>query len=171
MKKTNTIYVDLDGFKWDLDALDAAERRVLADVQKKVAAAERASGEPIQRWCDFDNSWLPKVLAFYKSRRLTRRQTMDTPVFQIAHDLSGRLAIALGLARNADYRDRLREIIDADFKSRREFCQKSGLSEDMVSHVLAGRKDLSMEALTNALDRIGYSIRFVPRNTAKNKSA
>jgi hypothetical protein len=38
----------------------------------------------------------------------------------------------------------------------------NGISEDMLSHVLAGRKDLSLEALTTALERIGYRLRIVP---------
>jgi hypothetical protein len=32
----------------------------------------------------------------------------------------------------------------------------------MLSHVLAGRKDLSLGALTRALGRIGYRLRIVP---------
>ena len=36
------------------------------------------------------------------------------------------------------------------------------LSEDMLSHVLAGRKDLSLASLTAALERIGYRLRIVP---------
>jgi hypothetical protein len=32
----------------------------------------------------------------------------------------------------------------------------------MRSHVLAGRKDLSLEALTKAMERIGYRLHFVP---------
>jgi hypothetical protein len=37
----------------------------------------------------------------------------------------------------------------------------------MLSHVLAGRKDLSLEALSKALDRIGYRLRIVPAARAK----
>jgi hypothetical protein len=33
----------------------------------------------------------------------------------------------------------------------------------MLSHVLAGRKDLSMQALSQALDRIGYEVRLLAR--------
>jgi hypothetical protein len=45
---------------------------------------------------------------------------------------------------------------------RRAFCEATGLGEDMLSHVLAGRKDLSVPALTRALERIGYRLRIVP---------
>jgi hypothetical protein len=32
----------------------------------------------------------------------------------------------------------------------------------MLSHVLAGRKDLSVASLSRALERIGYRMNFVP---------
>lgn len=171
MNRSRRTYVDLEGAEWELSLLSADERRLLSELQKKAVVCEQSTDMATQRWCDFDNYWMPKVLAFYKSRKLTRKQTMRTAIFQIAHDMSGRLAIALGLARKADYRDRLLEIIETEFKTRREFCEKSGLPEDMLSHFLAGRKELSMGSLTQALDRIGYTIRFVPREATKTKSA
>ena len=80
----------------------------------------------------------------------------------MAADLSGRIAVAAGIARLGDYRDELEELIREKFPSRRAFCEASGLSEDMLSHVLAGRKDLSLAKLTEALGRIGYRLRIVP---------
>jgi hypothetical protein len=43
----------------------------------------------------------------------------------------------------------------------RAFCKATGLSEDMLGHVLAGRKELSLEALRKGLERIGYRLRIV----------
>jgi hypothetical protein len=37
----------------------------------------------------------------------------------------------------------------------------------MLSHVLAGRKDLSLESLTRALGPIGYRLSFVPTTPTK----
>jgi hypothetical protein len=37
----------------------------------------------------------------------------------------------------------------------------------MLSHVLAGRKDLSLAALTKALQRIGYRLCIVPMPAVK----
>jgi hypothetical protein len=37
----------------------------------------------------------------------------------------------------------------------------------MLSHVLAGRKDLSLESLGKALERIGYRLRIVPSPAMK----
>ncbi len=162
MKTLNTKYVDLKGREWSLRALDPAERKLIATLQEHDQACRISGSEPAQKWCAFDNLWLPLVVSFYTARGLSRKEITQTPGYQIAQDLSGRMAIALGVARQPDYRSGLCEIIDAHFKTRREFCEATGLAEDMLSHVLAGRKDLSMESLSNALDRIGYTIRFVP---------
>jgi hypothetical protein len=70
--------------------------------------------------------------------------------------------VATGLARLGDYRDDLQELIEDRFPSQRAFCQASAIGEDMLSHVLAGRKDLSLGALTEGLKRIGYRLRIVP---------
>ena len=51
---------------------------------------------------------------------------------------------------------------DAFFQEFVKRCEATGLSEDMLSHVLAGRKDLSLAKLTGALGRIGYRLRIVP---------
>lgn len=61
-----------------------------------------------------------------------------------------------------DYRDELEELIQSNFPNRRAFCKAAGLSEDMLSHVLKGRKHLSLESLTRALERIGYKLRILP---------
>lgn len=170
MKHSRSTHVDLDGNVWDLNDLDVDERRLFAEIRKQARRYETADGDALKRWCDFDNSWMPKVQAFYVARGVKPKRTTYAPVFQLAHDVSGRLSLALGLTREADYRDYLLEIIADQFRSRRAFCKATGISEDMLSHVLAGRKDLSVEALTKALARIGYTIRFEPR-ASTSKSA
>ena len=55
-----------------------------------------------------------------------------------------------------------RTLIHAKFRTRREFCEATGLSEDMLSHVLAKRKNLSIETLAEALAQIGYTIHITP---------
>jgi hypothetical protein len=148
------VYVDLNGDEICLEHLDADEQKLLTRLQR------RARMNP--DWNAFDNYWTVAVPALYEARGLARKSATRTILWRIAQDLSSRLGIAAGLVRLEDYRDELEELIDEKFPSRRAFCQATGLSEDMLSHVLAGRKDLSLGALTKALERIGYRLRIVP---------
>src|SRR4051812_23299195 len=125
-KKT---YLDLKGRELPLDGLDEQERQLVADLQR------RAASRP--DWDDFENYWTAAVATFYDARGLARAASREMVVYQIAQDLSGRLAVAAGLARPPDYRDELAEIIRTSFQTQRAFCQATGLSEDMLSHVLA----------------------------------
>jgi hypothetical protein len=137
-----------------LAELDADERRLVARLRR------RARANP--DWDAFDNYWMRTVADFYDARGLSRRQSRHTAAFRIAEDLSSRLGIAQGVIEPDDYRDQLEDLIRNHYPSRRAFCQATGLAEDMLSHVLAGRKDLSLEALTQALARIGYRLHIAP---------
>ncbi len=101
-------------------------------------------------------------MALYDERGLPRSITIRKLVYHIASDLSGRIAVSLGLARLGDYRDDLNEIIQEKFKTRRAFCKATGISEDMLSHVLARRKHLAIDTLTEALAHIGYRLCLLP---------
>jgi hypothetical protein len=153
------VYLDLDGNAISLDGLDAAERRLLARLER------RARTDP--DWCDFDNYRIPAVTTFYADRGLSRAHTIRTPVYRIAQDLSARLGIAQGLIWPPDYLDQFEDLVLNHFPSRRAFCQASGLSEEVVDDVLARRKDLSLESLSKALERAGYRLRIVPATRAK----
>lgn len=72
------------------------------------------------------------------------------------------MQVAAGLARPSDYRDELETLIQSKFRTRRGFCQATGLSEDMLSHVLAKRKNLAVDTLAEALGKIGYALHIVP---------
>jgi hypothetical protein len=163
-RELETSYLDLKGRVWTLAELDTQERQLLSDLRLRV--------ETHPDWNDFDNYWMAKVTGLYDARGLSREQSSKSAVYQIAQDLNGRLAISLGLARMPDYRDQLREIIRTHFGTRRAFCAAVGLSEDMLSHVLAGRKHLALDTLADALQRIGYHIQLVPDPpTMINKSS
>jgi hypothetical protein len=154
MNRTD-VYVDLRGREIPLATLDDEELELVSVLQ------HRAESHP--DWIDFDNYWVGAVADLYDGRGVPRTQSSRTPVFRIAQDLSGRLAIASGWARAPDYRDELEELIRTHFKTRREFCEATGIAEDMLSHVLARRKHMSIETLAHALDRIGYSLRITER--------
>jgi hypothetical protein len=148
------VYLDLKGRAHSLAALSVEERQLVAELQQ---GARTAPG-----WNEFDTFWTRAVADFYEARGLDRKQSRQTVVYRIGQDLSSRLGIAAGLARPPDYRDELEELIRTRFRTRRAFCEATGISEDMLSHVLARRKHLSIETLVEALARIGYTFQIVP---------
>ena len=157
MKQINQqadLYMDLDSNAISLARLDDEERRLVARLRR------RARTHP--DWCAFGNYWTRAVLGFYDARGLTRRQTLQTAAYQIAQDLSSRLGLAQGLIRPDDYLSDWEELVLNRFGSRQAFCQATGIAEQVLDRVLAGRQELSLEALTQALERIGYQLRIVP---------
>lgn len=153
-------YVTLKGEAVSLSSLDNEERKLLTRLKR------RAKTHP--DWNDFENYWGCLLADFYDGRRAPREKSSQTGLFRIAQDLSSRLAVAAGIARPPDYRDELEELIRSRFKTRREFCRATGISEDMLSHVLARRKHLSMDTLTEALSRIGCTLRILPVETSSS---
>ncbi|MGH8584251.1 MAG: hypothetical protein ACREWG_16060 [Gammaproteobacteria bacterium] len=148
-------YVDLREREVSLAQLDADERRLLDTLKRR---ADRAPP-----WHEFANFWMKLVGDFYDSRGLSRSQVRHTTLYRVAQDLGSRLAVGQGIARNPDYRDELGELIRTRFKTRRAFCEATGLSEDMLSHVLAGRKHIAIDTLSDALSRIGWVLKLVPQ--------
>ncbi len=157
--KAVSVYFDLDGMAIPLGGLDAEERRLLGRLERRFRTHPD--------WCAFDNYWFPAVAEFYDARGLDRSQTIKTPIYQIAQDFSGRLGIAQGLVRPADYLDQLENLVLNQFPSRRAFCKASGLPENTLAAVLAGRQELSLERLSQALERAGYRLRIVRAGGAK----
>jgi hypothetical protein len=147
-------YTDLDGNQISLGQLDAEERRLVNRLRRPAGLNPD--------WDDFDNFCYKAVGDFYDARGVPRKLSRNSVPFRVAQDLSGRIAVATGMARLGDYRDELEDLIRERFRSRSAFCKATGISPDMLSHVLAGRKDLSLEALSAALQRIGYRLRIMP---------
>lgn len=154
MSRKNRTYTTLEGEVIFLGDLDPQEHQLVVLLKKRVRTHPN--------WTDFDNYWMKKVAQFYDARGMPRKKSSQTAPFQIAQDLSSRLGIASGLVRLGDYRDDLEEIIHTKFRTQREFCEATGLSEDMVSHVLAGRKHLAIDTLEEALHRIGFALHIKP---------
>lgn len=153
-------YVDVYGETISLSDLDAEERTLVSRLRR------RAMVKP--DWCDFRNFAINAVTAFYDARGVSRKKTSQSPVFLVALDLIGRLGIAEGKVQPPDfsYREQLERLV-LQFPTRQAFCKAAGISQTMLSHVLAGRKDLSLATLANALERIGYRLQFTRAAKAK----
>ena len=159
--KKNDMYVDLKGRSHSLAELDSRERSLIGELKLNAAR---------QDWNGFSNFWMTRVHEFYSVCGLSRRQIQESLVYRVGQDLASRLAVSAGLARAPDYRDELEEIIRLSFRTRRDFCKATGLSEDMLSHVLSRRKHLAVDTLAAALDRIGYALRVVPIQRSKQRA-
>lgn len=152
-------YTDIRGTAIPLCELDVDELALVKHLCDFVASSPT--------WNEFGNFYMPTVGNFYAARGLSRRETTETVPWRIAQDLYARIGLAEGQVRAPSYRGELELLILKRFKTRRAFCEATGLSEDMLSHVLAGRKNLSIDALTEALGRIGYGVHIAPlSNTA-----
>lgn len=148
------IYLDLDGQEIDLQSLDKDERALVEEL------LDSAKRQP--EWNEFFNFWFNRVAAFYDARGVPRKESRHLAAYKIGSDLEARLGIAQGRVRKADWRDQLESLIREKYASRREFCEATGISEDMLSHVLAGRKDFSLQALSESLAKVGYQLQIVP---------
>jgi hypothetical protein len=147
-------YVDLRGTIHQLIGLDKDEIELLESF------FTLADSNPT--WVDYHNHWMKAVGEFYDARGVTRRESRQSLVFRIAQDLGGRIGMAEGWMRQSDYRDELETLIHTRFKTRRAFCEATGLSEDMLSHVLSRRKHLAIDTLSEALAKIGYAVHIAP---------
>lgn len=148
-------YTDLDGRTYSVASLAADERQLIKEL------FDRAASKP--DWGDYRNFWMAKVGDFYKARGLSRKETIGTIPYRIGQDLCSRIGIKAGFVRPSDYRDELEGLIRTKFRTQREFCEATGLAEDMLSHVLAKRKHLAVDTLAEALAKIGYTLHIVPR--------
>ncbi|HUE73054.1 MAG TPA: hypothetical protein VMP01_19370 [Pirellulaceae bacterium] len=147
-------YTDLRGATFALSGLSKQERAQVKKLQ------EYAASNP--EWHDYLNFWMAEMNRFCTQSGLGRREIIDSVVYRIGQDLGSRLGIRQGKVRRSDYRDELEQLILTRFRTRREFCEASGLSEDMLSHVLARRKHLAIDTLADALAKVGYTIHIVP---------
>jgi hypothetical protein len=153
--KNSEHYINLYGEPISLEGLDAGEL-ALADRLRRRARAKPG-------WCEFRNFAIGAVAKFYDNRGIDRKKSRRSPVFAIALDLGSRLGIAEGFIAPPTFsvREQLERLV-LKFPTRRAFCKAAGISADMLSHVLAGRKNLSVESLSKALERIGYHVSFTP---------
>jgi hypothetical protein len=146
-------YLDLRGRTIDLSTLDQEELQLFRQLQ---ADAERMDS------ATYRNHWVSQVSNLLSPRGLSKAAIVRSSLYRLTQDLGSRQQVQRGEARVPDYRDELEGIILDRFKTHRAFCEATGLSEDMLSHVLARRKHLAIDTLTEALGRVGYRLTIAP---------
>lgn len=147
-------YTDLHGRKHSLDGLTKPERAALQRLRKL------AAGGP--DWMAYSNQFVAEMEKLLPSAGRSRRELTQTVIYRVGQDMGSRLGVAQGKIRRSDYRDELQQLIATRFRTRREFCEATGLSEDMLSHVLAKRKNLAIDTLAEALAKVGFAIHITP---------
>jgi hypothetical protein len=160
--KQNT-YTTLKNHEYDLRTFSPEE----AEVYRLATIAFEDNPE----WIDFEQKWMNAALSIYDHQNVPRRETITKPLYRIVRDMGSRLMVAAGYAKMPGYREQIAAIIESKFATRRAFCEATGLSEDMLSHVLKGRKDVSISSLTEALQKIGYGLAIVPLVKASERPA
>lgn len=135
-------------------SLDGEERQLI-DALKQFA-------KKCRDWSEYRNYYIEQLHKFYTARGRSRSEIIRTPAWQLAQRIGAELQQQLGDIEVSDYRDELEDLIRTGFRSRREFCQATGLSEDMLSHVLAKRKDYSLHTLSDALAKVGLKFTIEP---------
>lgn len=147
-------YTDLHGKDHSLAGLTAPERSALSRLKKL------AAGNP--DWMAYSNQFMMEVEKLLAASGKSRREFTQSVVYRLGQDIGSRLGVAQGKMRLSDYRDELQQLIATRFRTRREFCEATGLSEDMLSHVLAKRKNLAIDTLADALAKVGFALHIRP---------
>jgi len=148
-------YKTLKGEAYNIESLSKKERAVLEEVYSYF--------EKNPDWPEFSTYWKDKLMERLQDK--TREEIVTLSIFRICQDLSSRLGIRQGYIREEDYRDKLLEIIDGNFRSRYEFCKKVGIDEGFLSKVLRNQRSLSLDNLIRILGKIGYEIEFKERKS------
>ncbi len=140
------VFQTITGRALALEGLDVKERQFLAAVQ---ARYEKELG-----WSAFA-AWWPKALQ-------RSRLSAESVAYRICQDLEARLGITQGKVAVPDYRDYLADLIDERYGSRYRFCKATGMDPGHLSRILAGRSELSLQALQRILEQLDATLVIEP---------
>ena len=144
-------YRTLTGRLMDLQALSPKERKALGEVEEGYRLRPG--------WTEFARTW-PAVLR--KRVWGKKRVPVGSPLYRVCQDMELRLGVAQGQVAPPDYRDRLDDLIEEKFGSRYAFCKAAGIDQGNLSHVLAGRRDFSLDVLRKALEVLDVQLDLIP---------
>jgi hypothetical protein len=144
-------YRTLTGRLMNLQALSQKERKALGEVDE---VYRRRPG-----WTEFARTW-PAILRERVWGK--KRAPVGSTVYRVCQDMELRLGVAQGQVAPPDYRDHLADLIEEKFGSRYAFCKAAGIDQGNLSHVLAGRKDFSLDVLRKALELLDVQLDLIP---------
>jgi hypothetical protein len=149
------VYQTITGRRIPLSELSQPEKEFLSHVQQKYRGR--------LDWTRFAAWW---------NAEFTRAGlSTQSPVYRICQDLEARLGIQQGSVSPPDYRDYLADLIDAQFGSRQEFCQATGVDPGQLSRVFAGRADLSLRALQKVLEILQAQLVIQTQEQAREQTS
>ncbi|MBX3468258.1 MAG: hypothetical protein KF878_15410 [Planctomycetes bacterium] len=149
----NNVYRAITGRRYDLDALTPEESAFLREIMDLYRRRPD--------WAQFTREWIAHGRAtLWKGTRVA----VGAPVYRICQDLAARLGIAEGRVSPPDYRERIADLIEARFRSRYDFCKKTGIDEGHLSRVLGSKKHLAPETLFKVLEALNVEIELVERD-------
>jgi hypothetical protein len=131
-------YKTITGRRLSLEGLSLQERNFLARVNTEY--------QDRPGWSEFGKWW---------ARQLDKEGFVETSlVYRICQDLEARLGIEQGKVAPPDYRDYLADLIDEKYGTRYRFCKEVGVDPGHLSRVFASRSDLSLQALSEILNKL-----------------
>ena len=146
----NDIYVTLLSDHFDLRELPADQQAIVRKLFERYKQGPRST--------EFSNYYMELCKPVFDG--IPRKRIPDTPLYNIAQDLSFRLAIQQGEMRPPDYRDKLEHLILREYNTLSEFCRETGEDRSYIAHLFAKDKNASFERLTRILDKLGYELSF-----------
>lgn len=153
-------YRTLTGRLMDLRTLSPKERKALGEVEK----AYRLRPD----WTEFSRTW-PAIL---RKRVWGRKKVpVGSPLYRACQDMEMRLGVAQGQVAPPDYRDHLVELIEEKFGSRYAFCKAARIDQGNLSHVLAGRRDFSLDVLRKVLELLDVQLDLIPTADVLRRAA
>ena len=151
----NDSYVTLLGERYALPDLSEEERDMVFHL---VAEAKKNPD-----WDTFSNYFRKRCRPVFE--KLPPKDVPESPLYRIAQDLEMRLGVKQGKTRLPDYRDKLEYLIRRNYNSIAEFCRESGMDQAYLSRLFGKERNASIEKLLSILDKLGYQMQFIKRDS------
>lgn len=150
------IYKTLNGGFYNINELPVESKSIYTEI--------KASYDAGIEWTRFTNLWTQRISETFSNE--PKSVIVESPIYKICQDLDSRIGIKQGYTREPDYRDILADLISMHYKSRYQFCKKTGIGEGYLSSVLNRKKEFSITKLREILEIMNYRIAFIEKQEA-----